>query len=512
MKRFFVKIGRFFWSWGFLKFVLGCIAFVVLVYVEEDWRGAHEWAATKAKWEAKGETFDYSKFIPPPVPDEQNLAAIPLFKLELVKDSEGDTYPEPVPLKRAMGGDYPHLDLPPTVNWPKGEQADMAKIKQVIASNYAIVFKNAKPPDSTLAQFNAIYPFLTDFLAAAATRPVFRFNSDYTILPQAARPLGQVVALINLSRLLTLQAILAIDQHQEGLALEDIRVNCMLANGAKRDPSLVGGLVAMGIMAINHGAVREGLAQHSWTDAQAAELEQTLGQIDFLAGFQFAMRSEVAISTNDIDFFHRISRPELNKLFEASPLGAPPLAKLFLVPLPSGWWDNNEKEMATFLFHQLATVDLHARLVYANLSHDLKKEAASESNSMTAYAPWNIWFTISVAPLADETKLFARAQVWIDEARIACALERYRLAKGVYPGSFDVLAPMYIDEVPHDIMNGEAYHYRLNPDGTFLLYSVGWNQKDDGGKVAYKTGYDQSLKQIDYEKGDWVWPPPQVKK
>src|SRR5258708_8156653 len=87
MKNFFTKIGRFFWSWGFLKFVLWTITLIIFFYVEEDWRGARAWAATKAEWEAKGESFDLNKFIPPPIPDDQNLAAIPLFKLERVKSS-----------------------------------------------------------------------------------------------------------------------------------------------------------------------------------------------------------------------------------------------------------------------------------------------------------------------------------------------------------------------------------------------------------------------------------------
>ena len=91
----------------------------------------------------------------------------------------------------------------------------------------------------------------------------------------------------------------------------------------------------------------------------------------------------------------------------------------------------------------------------------------------------------------------------MDETRIACALERYRLAQGVYPGSLDTLAPAYINELPHDIMNGQPYHYQFRPDGTFLLYSVGWNQTDDGGKVVFKK---DAPTQIDYNEGDWVWP------
>jgi hypothetical protein len=83
MKLFFTKVVRFFWSWGFLKFILWTVTLIIFFYVEEDWRGARAWAATKAKWEAQSESLDYyGKFIPPLIPDPENLAAIPLFKME----------------------------------------------------------------------------------------------------------------------------------------------------------------------------------------------------------------------------------------------------------------------------------------------------------------------------------------------------------------------------------------------------------------------------------------------
>jgi hypothetical protein len=130
MRPFFVRLGHFFWSWGLLKFTLGVIALVILFYVEEDWRGARTWALTKAEWEAKGESLDYNKFIPRPAPDDQNLAAIPLFKLEPVKDGEGRSQFEAVNLQKAMGVDYPHDELPPLGAWQKGELPDMDKVTQ----------------------------------------------------------------------------------------------------------------------------------------------------------------------------------------------------------------------------------------------------------------------------------------------------------------------------------------------------------------------------------------------
>jgi len=95
---------------------------------------------------------------------------------------------------------------------------------------------------------------------------------------------------------------------------------------------------------------------------------------------------------------------------------------------------------------------------------------------------------------------FAYAQESVDLARVAIALERYRLAHGEHPESLDALAPQFIANLPHDIINGQPLHYRRTADGQFVLYSVGWNETDDGGVVALtKAG------NLDNRKGDWVW-------
>jgi hypothetical protein len=42
----------------------------------------------------------------------------------------------------------------------------------------------------------------------------------------------------------------------------------------------------------------------------------------------------------------------------------------------------------------------------------------------------------------------------------------------------------------------------LNGDGTYLLYSDGWNEKDDGGVVVMRK---DDPKKVDAKEGDWVW-------
>ena len=49
---------------------------------------------------------------------------------------------------------------------------------------------------------------------------------------------------------------------------------------------------------------------------------------------------------------------------------------------------------------------------------------------------------------------------------------------------------MFIDKLPHDIINGDPLKYHRTDDGQFVLYSVGWNETDDGGIVGVATNGD----------------------
>jgi hypothetical protein len=68
----------------------------------------------------------------------------------------------------------------------------------------------------------------------------------------------------------------------------------------------------------------------------------------------------------------------------------------------------------------------------------------------------------------------------LDNVQIAFALTWYERDHGAYPKTLDALAPKYLKQVPQDIFSGKPLIYRPSEKG-FVLYSVGYNGKDDGG-------------------------------
>jgi len=74
-----------------------------------------------------------------------------------------------------------------------------------------------------------------------------------------------------------------------------------------------------------------------------------------------------------------------------------------------------------------------------------------------------------------------RATMRLELTKVAFALAAYRTDHGSYPAKLADLTPTYVSVVPKDIFNDAELHYRPENDG-YLLYSVGINGKDDGGK------------------------------
>ncbi len=86
----------------------------------------------------------------------------------------------------------------------------------------------------------------------------------------------------------------------------------------------------------------------------------------------------------------------------------------------------------------------------------------------------------------------------------AVALERFRRKHGKHPATLDQLVPGFLSAVPVDWMDGKPLRYRLNADGTYTLWSVGEDFKDDGGDA---TDTSTTSRQRDIWDGrDAVWP------
>ena len=93
----------------------------------------------------------------------------------------------------------------------------------------------------------------------------------------------------------------------------------------------------------------------------------------------------------------------------------------------------------------------------------------------------HILLHIIVPAFSTITTIEIRTFASLRTARTALAIERYRLADGKLPDALADLVPAYLDVVPMDPFDGNELRYRKLDPG-FMVYSIGEDLSDDGGK------------------------------
>jgi hypothetical protein len=168
-----------------------------------------------------------------------------------------------------------------------------------------------------------------------------------------------------------------------------------------------------------------------------------------------------------------------------------------LVFVPRGWVYQNMVVTAQLNQLSIEAFEATTRTVVPERVDAFSREFERSLSHVTTD---NFMAAIAAPDFSRAWPVLAKNQVLASEAFVACALERYRLTCGDYPENLEALAPRCAGRLPHDLIGGRPLRYRRGEHGTFVLYSVGWNGSDDGGRVCLEATGQPSLRE-----GDWVW-------
>jgi hypothetical protein len=309
-------------------------------------------------------------------------------------------------------------------------------------------------------------------------------------------PLKQCASVVRL------RALAELHNGQSDKALADVKLMFRLSDAIRTEPIFISFLVRMATVQLTIQPIYEGLANHEWSDAQLAELDAELAKEDFLNDYKLALRGEMNLLQGGFFDYLRHHPEELYNLSDNNISdGHPPFfARLPTDLIPSGWFYQNQLNCARVVEEYCLPIVDENRGVVSVAS--AKQAEVSTLGEMHPVTPYNLFEGMLLPALTSPIQKSAYAQNAVNMARIAVALERYRLAHGRFPESPGVLSPQFLEQIPHDIINGEPLQYELTGDRQFVLYSVGWNEKDDGGAVIFKKG---SNGPVDISEGDWVW-------
>jgi len=503
-----------------LLFGLVCFAtLTALFYAEENWRGRSAWRNYVRERAGKGEPFEVKDIIPPPVPDDKNFAMAPIVQrfYNYILTTDGKKIPSEVQMTQHVDrvdfdlGDS-NWDTNAIGYWAKGTMSRLDLWQQryrelAMKTNQFAVPPQPQSPAADVLLALGKYDTTVEEVRQAAKLPECRFPLDYDNEDPAAILLPHLAALKQTSKLLQLRALAELENGQSDKAAADVLLTLRLTDYIRNEPTFIDVLVRAAMTDIALQPVYEGLAKHRWTDAQLAAIEDELARQDYLVDYNSALRWERAFSNGIIDYLaKRDTRRRYVELFgtiyedDFSKQTRDDYAELIawgVALMPTGWLDLNRLAIAQF--HEqwtLHVADAEKHQVMPAAADDMVWQARHWHGT-----PVNFMVKWFVVGLGNGPHRFARTQSTVDLARTAMALERCRLAQGSYPETLEVLAPKYLDKIPGDVVGGQPLKYRREADGQFVLFSVGWNGKDDGGVTGYAEGSDKP----NFDFGDWVW-------
>ena len=508
------KLGWRVLRWGLIGLAV-LVTLVAALVTEENWRCKRAWEKYKREAEAHGGRFDLASIVPP-VPDDQNFFCAPIVAaaLEALQNQNPESL-KPHGTNRVNRIDF-NIYRGDSGNWPTsggnwqiGKLTDLkerqsyfrkfAETPEGRTNGFPVPAQPQTPAADVLLALGGFTPALEE-LRQASLRPSARIPLNYdSIFDSAGELLPWLANMKRCAQFLQLRILAELEAGQSGPAMEDVKLLFRITDCGCKQPFLISYLVRIAMTAINLQPIYEGLAQHRWSDAQLAELEQVLARQDYLADYEFALRGE---KTTAIATFEKQRITRESRQWEVSS-GTNRLVTISYRFVPSAYFYGNELAFAQM--HRqfiLPLIDLTNRVVAPAALRQAEQAMQPEKKH---YSYYTLQARMVFPAIATGVIKVARIQSQVDLARVACALERFQLAHGTYPETLDALRPQFIEKLPHDLINGLSLHYRRTEDGKFVLYSIGWDEKDDGGKVSVtKNGA------VDPKNGDWVWRyPPQ---
>jgi hypothetical protein len=455
-------------------FVGACLlTLVIAFYVIENSRGLRAWEAYRDEAKRSGTQLDLSAYLPPAVPDSENFAAIPLitdlFNYENTEsptliafrfpDVPGNKRPVRQPFSSDPFNAVAWRDFLLKCGWLDSASSDPAR---------DILRALERHRDNLLA------------LHEAGLRPKARFPLNW---PDGfAMRLPHLPLMQQAANLLALRASAELKLGNNAAAHSDLLDVIHLYRALEGEPLIITSLVRISMLGQTFAPVMDGLVDGRWTDAQLQEFQHEFARAQVLESWLKALSVERAVINEELLKVGDGSGREFALLYGIvdNSIKIPLEARIRLSAFPRGWLYQNLVVLNRLFDERVARTDLKVSMIHDGPASDQTLQAMIGNSWLTqlrypfAHAVFPAFETIETRHLM----ALARAQ----QVQIAAALERYRRVHGKLPTQLNDLVSEYLPSVPRDPADGSSLRYRPDPDGSYLLWSIGADRKDDGGK------------------------------
>ncbi|HKS35701.1 MAG TPA: hypothetical protein VJW76_00825 [Verrucomicrobiae bacterium] len=450
---------------------------VAAFYGYQNWRGRRAWVAFQKELNQRGESLDLSALLPGPVPNDRNFARSPAFQnLPPADNSSAITLFNALDRLDPESGFYVN-NVP--ASWIQQKFTDFDRHLEWIQSRAGPV-PSADRRQAASVVLDGLQP-LAETLGTSAKAALLPFFQSSTNRDAAAALQGNRRALSTLERLqfvFQLRASARLLLGDIDSAGEDVLTSLRLAHLARQSPDIKASIRVQVMVARSLQPLWEGLAEHRWSEPQLAAIQKELAGFNLLSDHTNAIQRVVRAH---IEVWRRI--PDARSRETATlPSGGWAARTPALHLQPQAWWFDSCIQLYSAGQTAIGQVDVGEVRVRPNWNSDLSG-LPLDGDSIQLFQQGYWW-------AADPTSV-AFAQTAVNQAIIACALERFYLANRVYPESLDVPMREYLDTIPRDAMTGRSIAYQRTEEGRYILRGVGPNATDD--------------RKITAGSDDWLW-------
>jgi len=363
-----------------------------------------------------------------------------------------------------------------------------------------------------------------DAVAAAVMSGPIRFNLK--VRPDGSLRLPHLALVRNLTRTFVRRSVLALHDGDLESAWTNLMAATRLVTAREPEPVETSHLVRFADTSLAFNALWQALQTTRWSDVRLTQLQREWESVDFFTNLPTTKAFQRASVIARCEQEHAESSNAGQGYIEFA-------ETILRFPLYA-WMTLSERQQVVSYNQRQSFQDEQALMLYfrdretefRNAVKATNWTAMRQSPAMTHVPPSSFGhpsrFGLYVSlydkkfPFQrDEQSLLARAAQAEAQRRIiitAIALERFHIQRDSYPKTLIELTPEFLGTPLPDFMDGQPLRYRLTDDGPFLLYSVGLDCVDNGGKIrrrAEDIGFERPAHPgALLPEADLVWPLP----